>query len=71
MAVHCAMAGWAAAVAELDRYLAGGPGVWHIREVLEDLAEVESVLAPDPAALRPLRQRLQDAEEALRSGTSG
>nr|WSX74988.1 tetratricopeptide repeat protein [Streptomyces sp. NBC_00899] len=74
MAVHCAMAQWAAAVAELDRYLAGGPGVWHIREVLEDLEEVESVLAPDPAALRPLRQRLQDAEEAeeaLRSGTSG
>ncbi|WP_327290623.1 tetratricopeptide repeat protein [Streptomyces sp. NBC_01198] len=65
MAVHCALGEWNEAAAELDRFLACGPRVWHIRDALDDLAELDTVLALDPAALGPLRQKLHDAQAAL------
>jgi tetratricopeptide (TPR) repeat protein len=70
MAIHCALGEWAEAAAELDRFLDCGPSVWEIRDALDDLAELESVLALDPAVLQPLRRKLDDAQRSLRPGAS-
>ena len=61
IATNCAISQWDEAAQELERFLSRGPSRQLIQDALDDLTELETVTALDPARLLPLRQRLEGA----------